>query len=341
MHRLAIYGWDDDTERLLGALRSTAPFAVAAVGDHSAGALVRARAATGSPCYQHVLEMFRGARYDVALLMAGAGAAQAAEAAAQSGAAVLLSGDHADGTTVIEAAEAAMRARVPFAMLRPRLQQSGTAFLLQLAASDAGWRPRLLDVSLVGPAGAPALMRDATALANRLMLAPPISAVGSAWGDDEDEGYEDTLNAAVAAELRYADGSLTSLRARTSRAAEMTLFADCPLGELELRSDGDAATLTLSFRDGRRETSTLTDGDTLALEARRMTRALSGDGTDALLAPRDGSVLLALKRSLETGQVAAVEERSTRANLVLVEGRGVMASPPQGTARGHLHVVGR
>ncbi|MEI6136345.1 MAG: hypothetical protein WCQ48_02875 [Chloroflexota bacterium] len=330
MHRLAIYGWDDQAQLLLNALQHAAPFTVTAVGDRSASALVRARAATGSPCYQHVLEMFRGASYDAALLMANEGAAQAAEGAANAGAAVLLAGDRADGLTMIEAAEATMRARVPFAVLRPRLQRAGIAFLASLAASDAGWRPRFLDVSMAGPGDAMELARDVTALANRLMLAAPISAVGSAVGDED---LPDST--AVTAELRYAEGLLVSLRARTSSTEQTTLFADCPLGELELRSHAGVATLTVSSRDGRSETSKLTDSDTLALEARRATRVLAGDGTDALLAPRDGSVLLALERSLETGQVVMVEERSTRANLVLVEGHGVMTSTP----RGRLHVV--
>ena len=257
-----------------------------AVGDRSASALVRARAATGSPCYQHVLEMFRGASYDAALLMANEGAAQAAEGAANAGAAVLLAGDRVDGFTMIEAAEATMRARVPFAVLRPRLQQAGIAFLASLAASDAGWRPRFLDVSMSGPGDAMELMRDAIALGNRLMLAAPISTVGSAIGDEDLP--EST---AVTAELRYAEGLLASLRARTSSTEQTTLFADCPLGELELQSHAGVTTLTVSSRDGRSETSKLTDGDTLALEARRATRrqraaragTLAGDG-----AGRDG-----------------------------------------------------
>ena len=174
------------------------------------------------------------------------------------------------------------------------------------------------------------------------MLATPERAVGSRLGppldmpSDWDHDEDALTGAAVAAELRYADGSLASIRTRTADAARSTVFADCPLGELELNSEDGEATLTLSFRDGRSETTRLSDGDTLALEARRLTRALDGDGTDALLAPRDGSVLRALEQSLETGQVVAVEERSTRANLMLVEGRGVLPSTP----RGRLHVVG-
>lgn len=77
MHRLAVYGWDDEGPRLLEALQSAATFTVAAIGDRRASALVRARAAIGSPCYQHPLEMFRNATYDAALLATTNGAAQA------------------------------------------------------------------------------------------------------------------------------------------------------------------------------------------------------------------------------------------------------------------------
>ena len=325
MQRLAVYGWDE------GALHDAASLVVAAIGDRCPSALVRARAATGSPCYQHALEMFRGGTYDAALLVSDHDPAQAAEAAANAGAAVLLLGSCADGLAMIESAEATMRARVPFAVLRPRLQQAGIAFLMSLAASDPGWRPRLLDICLTGPTGAVELARDAVALANRLMQLAPISVVGSALGDEDTP--EQT---ALATELRYTDGLLASLRTRTAAADHVTVFADCPLGTLELRSDAGISTLTMSSHDGRTETSGLTDGDLLALEAQRARRVIAGESTDALLAPRDGSVLLALEQSLETGQVVMVEERSSRVNLVLVEGHGVMTSTPSG----RLHLIG-
>jgi len=331
MHRLAVYGWDEETQPLLEALQHAARFTVAAIGDRRASALIRARATTGSPCYQHALEMFRTARYDAALLATAEGAIQAAEGAANAGAAVCLVGDQADGATVVEVAETALRAHVAFAVLRPRLQQAGLAFLSDLAASEAGWRPNFLDISLAAPSGAIELSRDAVALANRLTHATPASAVGSAQGSEE---LADST--VLAAELRYSTGHLASIRARTAPVELATLFADCPLGQLEVRNEAGAATVTLSLRDGRRETSRLAARDTLSLEAARIVRVLAGEGNDALLAPRDGSVLLALEQSLDTGQVAAIEERSTRANLVLMEGRGTPTSSP----RARLHLVG-
>ena len=68
--------------------------------------------------------------------------------AAGSGAAIFLSGEHSDGLAIIDAAEAALRERVPFAVLRPRLQQPGFTFLTNLAGADPVWRPRFLDCSI-------------------------------------------------------------------------------------------------------------------------------------------------------------------------------------------------
>ena len=332
MNRLAVYGWDEDEPRLLLALQRDALFTLAAVGDRHASALVRARAATGRPCYQHALEMFRTARYDAALLASSEGAMQAAQAAASAGAAILLLGECADGATIVEASEAALRARVPFALMRPRLQQAGLTFLANLAASDAGWRPRFLDLTLSAPAGATELSRDAIALANRLMQTTPGSVTGAALGDDDLDGC-DTLTA----ELRYPEVRLASLRARTAAVERVSLFAECPLGDLELHAEDGMATLTMSLRDGRRETSRLTDGDLFGAEAQRAMRVIGGDASDALFAPRDGSTLLALERSILTGQVSLVEEHSSRANLVLIEGQAA-ATPSE--RLGHLRLVG-
>ncbi|MGE3856006.1 MAG: hypothetical protein AB7G21_03475 [Dehalococcoidia bacterium] len=329
MHTLAVYGWDEHEPRLLNALQHAAPFRLAAVGDGRTAALVRARAATGSPCYQHATEMFRREHFDAALLASAAGAAQVAQAAAGSGAAVLLAGDQADGGTILEAGEAALRARVPFAVLRPRLQHAGIAFLLNLVASEPGWRPCYLEATLAGPADALELIRNAVAVADRLMQTTPDAVSGTAIGGDE------VAATAATGELRY-DGRLATLRARGAEEDRVTLLAECPLGQLELTTLGAHSTVTMTLRDGRRETSRLTDRDPFVLEAQRAARALTGEGGDALLAPRDGSVLLALEQAMDTGQVVLVEERSSRANLVLVESHGA----PTSTPRGRLHLVG-
>ena len=105
---------------------------------------------------------------------------------------------------------------------------------------------------------------------------------------------------------------------------------------IELASVGTEATLTMTRRDGSRETTRMADGDTLALEGARVRAALRGEPGEALLVPRDGAVLRALEEALEGGDVIAVANRAPRANLHLVRGGGSTASPP----RGDLRLVG-
>lgn len=330
MRRIAVYGWDEHSALLVQALERAGGLVAVAVGDRRAAALVRARQATGLPCYQHVLEMLRSADYDAALIGATAAAPQVAQQAAAHGAALLLVGDQAEGATLLQAAESALHHSVPLLVIRPRLQQVGLAFLFSLAAADSGWRPRFLDLSLSGAGAVPALLRDAVAIAGRLLPDLPAQAVASFLGNDAAE------TAAIAAALRYPDGRLASLRARTGVEERLTLFADCALGVMELASAGTEATLTMTRRDGSRETTRMVDGDTLALEAARVRAALRGERGEALLVPRDGAVLRALEEALDSGNATAVVDRAPRANLHLVRGGGTAASPP----RGELRLVG-
>ena len=65
MEQLAVYGWSDATPALLETLREVAGFEAVAVGDERPAALVRARAATGLPGFQHVREMARKAAFEM------------------------------------------------------------------------------------------------------------------------------------------------------------------------------------------------------------------------------------------------------------------------------------
>ena len=325
--RVAIYGWDETARPQLEALERVAGLRAIAVGDRRPAALVRARTATGLPCYQHVLEMLRGAEYDAALINSAEGGAQAAQAAAPRAAALLLIGPQADASTLMEAAEAALRYRVPLTVLRPRLQQAGLAFTLRLAGADPGWRPQYLDIAMAGPAGALSLLRDAVAIAARLTTETPTQVVSSYFGDDEEDAT------AFVVQLRYADGRLTSLRTREAPETHLSLFADTNLGTLELRHAQAESTLAMAIRNGRRETSTLPDGDTLALEAERARTATGAIATDALFAPRESAILQAIELSSANGYVVSVQERSSRANLQLVESGTQAPTPRAGRVR--------
>ena len=103
-----------------------------------------------------------------------------------------------------------MRSHVPFAVLRPRLQHAGLAFLAELAAADPGWRPRYLDLALSAPEDADRLIRDAVALTGRLMHRAPASVTAHRLAP---HGMEATH---LTAELRYGTDRLASLRDRKS-----------------------------------------------------------------------------------------------------------------------------
>ena len=109
----------------------------------------------------------------------------------------------------------------------------------------------------------------------------PPSATG--WVAFTADGPETAEASAIAADLRYAD-RLVSLRTRVGAVAQVRLVAECPLGDLELRSDDGTATVTMRFRDGRCETARLEDRDLHAEEARRARAILDGAADDALIA---------------------------------------------------------
>lgn len=330
MPRIAVVGWDDRSPQVLDALERAAGLVPVAVGDRRGAALVRARQATGLPCYQHLLEMLRNTACDTALIGATSGAAQVAQTAAARGMSLLVIGATADGATLLQAAESALHHAVPLAVIRPRLQEAGLAFLCTLAAGESGWRPRYLELTLAGAGGVPALLRDAVAIAGRLFPDLPVQVLASFLGNDAAE------TVAAAAALRYPDGRLGSVQVRAGVEERVTLFADCALGMVELTSIGVETTLTMTASDGHRETTHLTSGDTIALESARVRAVLDGERAEALLVPRDGVVLQAIEEALESGAVATVVDRAPRANLHLVRGGGTPAGPP----RGDLRLVG-
>ena len=144
--------------------------------------------------------------------------------------------------------------------------------------------------------------------------------VGSPLGDDVDEPT------ALGAHLRYADGGLASLQLREASEDRLTLIMQCAAG-----------TMTMTTRDGRRETSALMDGDTLVLEAERARDAAGEVAADALPVIRDGATLQAIELSVASGYVVAVQERSSRANLRVIESGTAAPTAP----RGRVHVVSR
>ncbi len=334
MERLAVCGWDDEIADVLHALRLGARLAPVAVGDRQAARLVRARTATGLACYQHLLEMLRAVDVDAVLVTDATQADELAEVAARRGADLLLDGDAMDGSALMSAVGAARRHDVALAVLRPSLQAAAPAFLAALVASDAAWRPRFLAVDVARPASAVAALREAAALAVRLLPDAPAQAMASAIDPGAGAGLAEAT--AIAAQVRCADGAVATLTARTAATRVLRVVLEAPAGTAEIVSADGGGALTLTDRAGRAERSELEDGDLLAIEAARVADVRRGDSHDMLTAGREAVLLRALEQAARSGYLCPVEDAGVRSTLRVLDGGAVDASAPR---RGHLHLV--
>jgi hypothetical protein len=333
--RLLVCGWDDALPPLLRALRRDAALEVCAVGDQRAGQLVRARQATAAPCYQHVREMLRAVPAAAVLVAAPGAVPVAAQHAATRGQDLLLLGPAMDGAALVAAASAAALHGVRCLVLRPGLRGAGLAQLQRLstdvsretstgATHDEAWRPRLLAIELRAPAPAAALLRDAVAAAASLLPLEPHETVGSFAGA--------SLAAAttLAVQLRYRDGRLATLTARTGPELRTRVTLEAEAGSAELRSLGAESDLELAPVAGTVRHALLRDRDLLALEAKRVAaeRARPAASTTPLLA--EAATLRAVEAALESGLVQAVREFAPRPALRLLSGGARAATPPRG-----------
>ena len=308
---LAILGWKERVERVLPLLEAHAGCRLVGVGDRSGVALVRARAATGAPCFQHTAEMVRRLEYDALLITDPEAGAELANTAAAPGADLFAFGDALPGTALGALATAAVRHGVALALLRPLLQSSGVAHVRALAAGDPSARPALLTPELQDRRRPESLLRDAVALAVRLLGAAPERVTATATGASTD---------GIAAQLRDADGALATVLATTSPPAVRLLA--CDASEVIELEDRAVAILELTVRtpDGAMTAQRLHDADPLVLEATRVSTVLAGDAEDLRLTHREAAVLGALESALVTGQTHHVAEPDVRATLQLLEG---------------------
>lgn len=330
MNRLALCGWTEEAPRLLRALQLRARLEPVAVGDRHAVQLVRARGATGLPCYQHVLEMLRTVALDAVVIADPASTDELADTAAAHGADLLLHGDAMNGAALQAAVEAARRHHVALAVLRPRLRSAGVAFLTDLVAADASWQPRFATIDIAGPGSAMMHLRTAVALTARLMPTLPVAAIGTVLDGDVDHGI------ALAAQLRGADGTLSSITAHTEASPALRLVFQSLAGSAELlTSAGGTSTLTLTAPSGAAEGSTLRDTDLLGEEAARVVAVRDGESDELLAIEREARMLQALESALATGIVTLVDGHF-RPELQLIDGGARECAP----RRGHLRLVG-
>ena len=319
---LAVLGWDERVERVLPLLEAHAGCRLVGVGDRSGVALVRARAATGAPCFQHTAEMVRRLDYDALLITDPEAGAELANTAAARGADLFAFGDALPRAALEAFATAAVRHGVALALLRPLLQSSGVAHVRALAAGDPSARPALLTLELQDRRRPEALLRDAVALAVRLLGAAPERVTAAATGASTD---------GIAAQLRDADGALATVLATTGPPAVRLLACDAS-EVIELEDRDGAIELTVRTPDGAMTAQRLHDADPLVLEATRVSTVLAGDAEDLRLAHRETAVLGALESALVTGQTHHVAEPGVRATLQLLDG-GTRTSARTGRLR--------
>ena len=333
---LAILGWDERVERILPLLEAHAGCRLVGVADCSGVALVRARAVTGAPCFQHTAEMVRRLDYDALLIADAEAGADLASSAAARGADLFALGDVMPSAALEALATAAVRHGVALALLRPLLQGSGVAHVRALVAGNADARPDLLTIELQDRRPPEALLRDAVALATRLLEAAPERVSAAAAGPRA---------AGLAAQLRYAGGALATLlattglpavRLRAHGAAETPAEGAAEIIQateiIELDERDGAIELTRRTPHGAKTAQRLHDPDPLAREVARIAAVAGGDAEDLRLAHREAAVLGALESALLTSQTHHVIEPGVRATLHLLKG-GTQSSAHAGRLR--------
>lgn len=328
MKQLAVCGWDEYTAALVDALTERADLHLVAIGDDRPAALVRARAATGLPCYQHLREMLRAADYDAVLIGTTVDRESLVELTARKGAALLIRGDVANADTLDAAAAATIKSGNQLHLVRPELQRSGIDLLMNLVATEQSWTPSLVAIELTAANGTRAALQCAVALALRLQGATATQAFISETGSN---GHEALL---ASVQIRHGDHALTTLLVRPGNDEACRVTIQAPAGMAELVARDSNATLDIFPADGDVQHTRLTDEDLFLAEATRVANTAS-NGIDEVFAPHEAALLHAIEASLTTGFVTPVQGPGTRSALRLLEGGD------HGTSRrrGHLHLI--
>ena len=321
MKQLAVCGWDEYTAALVDALAERADLRPVAIGDDRPAALVRARAATGLPCYQHLREMLRAADYDAVLVGTTIDRESLVKLTAMKGATLLLRGDVANADTLDAAAAAAVTSGNELHLVRPELQRSGIDLLMNLVGGEPAWTPTLVAIELTAANGTRAALQCATSLALRLQGSTATQAFIS-----------EALLASV--QIRHGDRALTTMLVRpgSDEACRVTIEAPAGIAELVAR-DGNAS-LDVFPVEGDSTHVELTDEDLILAEASRVAN-VAGASTDEVFAPHEAALLHAIEASLATGFVTPVQDPGTRGSLRVLEGGDRETS----RRRGHLHLV--
>lgn len=329
MKRLVVCGWDEQSAALLRAISLRSDLRVVAIGDDRPAALVRARAATGLPCYQHLREMLRAVDYDVLLIGDAADREALLEIAAERGASILLRGDVADARSLRTATEAVSAGAEALNIVRPQLNHAGVDLLTSLASGDANWMPNLVQIEINDADGIAAAVQTAVALVARLQPDVATQVVAATL-----RGPTDTVMSSNI-QIRHSERALTVVTAQDRLEEWWRISIQAPAGTAELVNRDGASTLTLEPTNGTAEQSDLVDDDLLDLEALRLADPAS-QRIDERFAPYEAALLAAIDGSINTGFVTPVRELNPRGNLRVLEG-GELTTAPRA---GHLRILG-
>jgi hypothetical protein len=329
MKRLAVCGWDERTATLVRAISLRSDLRATAIGDDRAAALVRARAATGLPCYQHVREMLRAVDFDTVLIGDTADREALLQMAAEQQAAILLRGDAADAYTLRAATDAVAMGARSLSVLRPDLGHAGIDLLMSLTNSDANWTPDTIQVEIDRADTTTAAVNTAVALIARLQPEPATQVVTMALRAPID------MVTAMSLQIRHDSSAVSMVTVHDRSQERLRIAIHAPAGLAVLENRAGVSTLSLEPIEGTAEQSELVDDDLVDLEALRITGA-HGRRSDERLAPYEAALLAAVEGSLNTGFVAPVREQGARGNLRVLEGGDAATSRREG----HLRVVG-
>jgi hypothetical protein len=290
---------------------------------------VRARAATGLPCYQHVREMLRAVEYDTLLIGDAADRDALLEIAAERGASVILRGDAADARSLRAATNAVASGAPALNILRPELNHAGIDLLTSLTTGDADWTPHLVQIEVNDADGIAPALNSAVALAARLQPEAATQVVVATL-----RGPTDTVMGANI-QIRHAERALTIVTVQHRLDEWWRISVQAAAGTAELANRNGASTLTIEPANGIAEQSNLVDDDLLEVEAIRLSDPAS-QRIDERLAPYEAALLTAIDGSINTGFVTPVRELNVRGNLRVLEGGELTTSRREG----HLRLLG-
>jgi hypothetical protein len=329
MKRLAVCGWDERTAALLRAISLRSDLRAVAIGDDRPASLVRAKSATGLPCYQHLREMLRAVEYDAVLISDTADREALVQLAAERHASVLIRGDVANASTLRAATEAVSTGAEALSIVRPEFHHAGIELLRNLTNSDLEWAPQVLHIELSDPNGVAAALSAVSALVVRLQPVEATQVAVATLRAHSDMPVSATL------QIRHGERALSVITVHDRLDERWRIAIEAAWGTAEFTNREAVTSLTIEPAGAKAEQSELVDDDLLDLEAVRLADPASRR-IDERCAPHEAALLTAIEASMSTGFVTPVRDPGARGNLRVLQGGQATTS----RRAGHLRVLG-